>query len=442
MSGPVKKRCIEGLSPVHYWLYNLLASFVFLLSLPLSPLLLFLGPRYRHGLAQRLGCYSKTVINSLAGSRPLWIHAASVGEVRSAARFIQEVKARLPHQTVLLSTFTHTGHVMAQQATRADAVIFLPLDFPWIVRRAVAKLNPLVLVIIETEIWPNLVRATSDKGIPTLLLSGRLSPRSLLRYSRFKSFFQRVIQCFSVMGMQSAGDVERIVALGADRQRVSIVGNLKQAAASHSAARNVGPIVASDKEAAGKSLLVVGSSHRGEEDLILRVFRTLKERFPKLQMVLAPRHPQRFSEVERLLKAGGCDFEKKSEINGRIGVQRDILFLDTLGDLEDFYAVGDVAFVGGSLVDAGGHNLLEPARYRKPVLFGPYMTNFSALAAEMKQKGGGIEVNGADDLIRELSSLFSDRNLRASMGEKAYAIAAADVGVLERSFSLVARYLS
>lgn len=422
-----------------YWAYNVALTVTFVLGLPFLPLMFLFGERFWAGLWQRFGHYSGELQKRLSGSRPVWVHAASVGEVRSAVALTQEVKRRFPDRKLLLSTFTLTGKRTAEESAAADAVIFLPLDHPWIVRKAFATFKPSALILLETEIWPNLIREAHKKGIPTLLLSGRLSVRAFKKYSLLASFFRRVLQCFTAMGMQSEADVERMVSLGADRQTVSMTGSLKRV--------TVGGIghkrPATSNGSAGKDppLLVVGSSHRGEEEILLNVFVALKNKFPNLQMVLAPRHPQRFSEVEKLLQNSSVGFEKKSQINGRFNFDKDVLLLDTMGDLPNFYAIGDIAFVGGSLVDSGGHNLLEPARFHKPVLFGPHMTNFSSLAAEMKEKGGGIQVDGAEDLIRVISDLVIDAGKRRAMGETAFQIAADDHGVLKRSFALIARYL-
>ena len=229
-----------------------------------------------------------------------------------------------------------------------------------------------------------------------------------------------------------------MVQLGAEANKIAITGSLKHMSASE---EPIGSQIVQTKVRWGSYLLVVGSSHRGEEEILLEVFLSLKRQFPNLRLVLAPRHPQRFAEVEKLLRTTGLGFKKKSEVNGRVDFDKDVMFLDTLGDLRAFYAISDIAFVGGSLVDGGGHNLLEPARFRKPVLFGPYMTNFASLAAELKRAGGGIEVRGAADLIRVISDLLNDPEKRKMIGEKAYAIAADDRGVLERSMGLVAPYL-
>jgi len=472
-----------------YFLYNCITATVFIVSFPALPLFYLLGKRFHEGLAERLGFYRKAKFGALAGTRPVWIHAASVGEVRAASHLARELKRRCPAQRIVMSTFTATGNRSAREMGCADLVLFLPLDLLWIVRRALTRIDPAVLIIIETEIWPNLLREASRRGIPALLLSGRLSARAWRKYSWFGGFFRHVVRYFTVIGMQSKQDRERIIKLGAPANRVSIVGNLKHTFSEGQGAPAFGN---RDQTQAGRHhsdglWLVAGSSHRGEEEILIEAFMFLKARFPRLQLVLAPRHPQRFDEVERLLKAAGLLFEKKSQLNGRLdsstrtpamagvhslgippdnrGVvlserseskgdgtgapsligglhfQTEVMFVDTLGDLPDFYAAGDVAFVGGSFVDAGGHNLLEPARFAKPVLFGPHMTNFKSLAREMAARGGGIEVRGKDELIREMTILLTDTEKRRSMGKKAFEVAADDHGVLERSFGVAARYL-
>ena len=413
------------------------------LGLPLIPFLFLFGDRFSRGLGQRLGFYPRVVTAAWGRCRPIWIHAASVGEVDAASRLSRELKARFPGCTVLLSTFTATGNDRARQIGAADAVMFLPLDHKWIVRRTLAQLKPSLLIFLETEIWPNLVREAHRKGIPTLLLSGRLSAKAFKRYARFRWFFRRVLQYYSAFGMQSQDDAERILRLGAERRRVTISGNLKRAPAGEGERdkRRVSTGTETKTDRKDGQVLVVGSSHRGEEEILLKVFTALKAVFPKLQLVLAPRHPQRFSEVEKLLRAHGLHFARQSQRDGRRQFEQDVMLLDTVGDLQDFYAMGDVAFIGGSLVDAGGHNLLEPARLRKPLLFGPFMGNFKGLAEEMKRSGGGIEVQSGDDLIREISALLENPQKLKAIGEKAYHVAAEDPSVLNESMALAQRYL-
>jgi 3-deoxy-D-manno-octulosonic-acid transferase len=426
-----------------YFVYNCITAAVFIVSFPALPLFYLFGKRFHEGLAERLGFYRKAKFAGLAGTRPIWIHAASVGEVRAASHLARELKRRFPAQSIVVSTFTATGNRSAREMSVADLVIFLPLDLLWIVRRALARIDPAALIIVETEIWPNLLREASRRGIPALLLSGRLSARAWRKYSWFGGFFRHVVRYFTAIGMQSKQDRERIVRLGAPANRVSIVGNLKHAFSDGQGAPAIG---SGDPTQSGRNpsdslWLVAGSSHRGEEEILIEAFMFLKARFPRVRLVLAPRHPQRFAEVERLLKTAGLLFEKKSQVNGRLDFQTEVMLVDTLGDLPNFYAAGDIAFVGGSFVEAGGHNLLEPARFAKPVIFGPHMTNFKSLAKEMAARGGGIEVRGKDDLIRAMTLLLTDTEKRRSMGQRAFEIAAADHSVLERNFAVAAPYL-
>jgi 3-deoxy-D-manno-octulosonic-acid transferase len=429
-----------------YLIYNVLLSISFFIVLPFLPFLWLSGKRFSSGLAQRLGFYPERVRRRFAVRRPVWIHAASVGEARAAKVLMNGLRKRFPGRNIVVSTFTQTGHDLAHQEAGAEEVVFLPLDLIWAVRRAIAALNPAILVVIETEIWPNLFREAHQRGIPALLVSGRLSERSFRRYAWFGWFFRRAIQYLRVLGMQSDADRVRIIRLGADPARVHITGNLKHAAF-------VDATVVDNREFADPStssadrgrrdqfLWVVGSSHQGEEEIVLAAFACLKRRFPRLRLVLAPRHPQRFHDVEKLLTASEVPFAKKSQMNGKVAFEKDVVILDTIGDLEQYYAAGDFAFVGGSLVDAGGHNLLEPARFRKPVLFGPYTSNFSRLAEELVQKGGGIRVCGCEDLIREITALLAEPEKCKAIGNRAFQVAAQDDGVLSRSVDVVADYL-
>ena len=394
------------------------------------------------GLSERLGFYGREIRRSVKTSRPLWIHAASVGEIASACSLVEQIRKRFPSQKIIVSAFTYTGYLTARRMLSDVPAIFFPLDHPWIVKRALFTFDPSVMVFLETEIWPNMLRSAHRRGTPTVLLSGRFSTRSFKKYSLLSWFFRGVLANFNSMGMQTQEDVDRAKKLGADPQKVAFTGSLKRMGSENRCADHAKVPGSFDlKRKLTGRLLVAGSSHRGEEEILLNAFRFLKQRFPDFRMVLAPRHPQRFPEVERLLKASGLEFEKKSEVNGRATVSQDVLFLDTLGDLEELYAVGDVAFVGGSLVDAGGHNLLEPARVRRPILFGPYMANFAGIAQELKQNGGGIEVRDAADLVREITDLLNDTNKRLTMGERAYQVAIAERLVGERTAELLFRYL-
>ena len=416
-----------------YVLYNVLLTITLAVAAPFLPLLWFLGPRYRDGLAERFACYGNTVTLGLRD--PIWIHAASVGEVRAAGALIRALKAEVPERSIVISTFTATGNRLAHQGGIADKVIFLPLDFPWIARRAVKRIRPSLLLFLETEIWPNLVRQAYQRGIPTILLSGRLSAKALSRYEFARPFFRRVLAQYTALGMQSADDAQRMLKLGAPEKRVSVVGSLKFAADGVGSGREA---ICSTPD---RQIFVAGSSHRGEELVLLRALQLARALLPKLMMVLAPRHPERFSEVEKLLRESSLSFERKTRSQPDQYFQKDVLLLDTVGELTEFFNAADVAFVGGSLVEVGGHNILEPARCRKPVLFGPYMENFKTIAEGMKCNGGAIEVHGAEDLARVLAELLRDPQARQRMGQSAADFAAGHQQALPKNLALARRYL-
>jgi 3-deoxy-D-manno-octulosonic-acid transferase len=421
---------------VWYLLYNIVLTIAFLLALPLLPVLACCGARYRSGLAERLGFHSDDLIASLSGARPIWIHAASVGEVRSALALVSGLKARVLQRKVLLSTFTASGNRLARQSGAADVVVFLPLDLWWIVRRALAKFDPSLLVVIETEIWPNLLRQAHRRGVPTLLLSGRLSAKSLARYRVFKEFFRRALGCFSALGMQSSEDAVRIVELGAAANKVSVVGTLKATPTPGHESVSAAAI-----QRNGKPLLVAGSTHQGEEESVLDALAALRPTYPNLNLVIAPRHPERFDAVARLLAERGLIFQRRSQVREEQWFEKEILLLDTVGELVDFFAAADIAFVGGSLVQIGGHNILEPARLAKPILFGPHMEHYQTFARAMVQEGAALEVGSGAELARALGELLSDTDKRRQMGQRAAAIAAAHEGAFGSNLSLAERYL-
>jgi 3-deoxy-D-manno-octulosonic-acid transferase len=418
---------------VSYIFYNVLLTLVFALAAPVLPLVWLLGPRYRDGFAERLACYGKRVTSGLRD--PIWIHAASVGEVRAAGALVRALKAEVPERSIVISTFTATGNRVARRTGIGDKVIFFPLDFSWIARRAVKRIAPSLLLFLETEIWPNLVRQAYRRGIPTVLLSGRLSAKALSHYELARPFFRRVLAQYTALGMQSAEDAQRMLKLGAPEKKLSVVGSLKFAMDGIVSGRET---ICSTPD---RQIFVAGSSHRGEELVLLRALQLARTDIPKLTMVLAPRHPERFSEVEKLLRESSFSFERKTRLPADRYFQRDVLLLDTVGELTEFFNAADVAFVGGSLVEVGGHNILEPARCRKPVLFGPYMENFKTMAEGMKRNGGAIEVHGAEDLARVLAELLTDPQKCQQMGQSAADFAAAHQQALAKNLALARRYL-
>jgi 3-deoxy-D-manno-octulosonic-acid transferase len=426
-----------------YWVYNLILTLA-LIPLALAlPLFFFLRVRWLEGFADRLSFYAPEKRRLMNGARPIWIHAVSVGEVLSMEALVREVRRKFPERKVLVSSSTATGIDMARKMRVGDATIFFPLDYAAIVRRALRIFDPALVIFLETEIWPNYLWIAHRKGIPVIMLSGRISARSLNRYRLFLRLFGQAVRRFSALGMQSESDAQRMVSLGVDRGKIVITGNLKYEVDGRGSASGNGgrPELLAPAIDAPRQVWVAGSTHYGEETIILEVYQSLKKSFPGLVLVLAPRHPHRFLEVEKLLQRKSVHYVKRSQVEEPAPARVDVLLLDTMGELPAYYARADVTFVGGSFVNVGGHNILEPARLRKPVFFGPYMSNFAEAAREMERQGGGAVVRTQYELARKIATVLSDPGMARAMGDRAHAAVNGHRGGIAESMELVSRYL-
>jgi len=407
-----------------FFLYNLiLLLFLFLLS-PIILFKLIFDKRYIIGLSERLGNIPDAVIDAMAGQRPIWFHAASVGEVIASQKLLEGIRERFPGRRLLVSTFTPTGNEAAKEKLKADGVIFLPLDFPWAVNRAVKKVNPSTLILMETELWPNLIRKAGSMGIPVVLVNGRISDTSYGKYWFISPLLKKVFESITLFLMQSEGDAGRVITLGAEQSKVTVTGNIKF------------DLKPADKDIGfmdnwGGPVLLAGSTHKGEDAPILDIYKGLRERYPALKLVLAPRHLDRVREVEGILKEKGLQFVRRSEVSEKIELP--ILLLDTLGELATFYKYGTIVFIGGSLIPVGGHNPLEPALYGKPVLFGPHMENFRDSARILEESGGGARVDNPEGLNNRIDRLLSDIDLRQTMGNNARQAVLKNQGATERT---------
>lgn len=416
-----------------YVLYNALLVFV---TVALSPYILFkllTVRKYRGGITQKLGLVRKLVLRIPGGNRPIWVHAVSVGEVMAAHPLVRDLKKRYPRRKVILSTVTVTGNFTARQRVpEADAVFYFPFDYPWIVRKVIAQINPVLVLVAETEIWPNFFRELRRQGIPSALVNGRISPRSYRSYFRFRWFFSRVFQNVSRLCMQSEADARRIRDIGADPGKVLVTGNLKFD-------QKMPPVQQSPLAAtAGKKVITAGSTHRGEEAILLEIFGRLRKKYPELLLIIAPRHPERFDEVCGLVTNAGYACQRRTRLKGSV---KDVLVVDTIGELRAFYGICDIAFVGGSLVKVGGHNILEPAAMKKPVIFSRYMFNFKEISEAIVQAGGGLMVRDKEELYERLNNLLSDDQLSVSMGLKAYSVIALNAGATARTIDAVGSLL-
>ena len=426
-----------------YFIYDLLLILFFLLFVPYFLWKMVFAGKYRTGIFQRIGFLPREIEESYKKIKPLWFHAVSVGEVIAVIPLIHKIKEKFPERKIVLSTVTHTGYQVAvARAKGVDDIIFFPFDFSWSVKKAIRSINPQILIITETEIWPNLLRELKRHTVPSIMINGRVSPSSYKRYRLGRFFFKAVLSDISVFCMQSTIDAERIIGIGADPNKVMVSGNIKFD-------QYIVPISAQDRDELRRSfnlqknqkVFVAGSTHRGEEGIILDVFKELKNFFPGLLLILAPRHPERFDEVEELIETKGIKAIRKTAIvPTEEKTYCPIVLLDTMGELARTYSIGDIIFVGGSLVNIGGHNLLEPAAYKKPVIFGPFMHNFIDITRYLIDSKGGILVKNKEEFFLWAQKLLKDKQLRNSLGEAAFDVIEKNRGALKKNREVIEKF--
>lgn len=394
-----------------------------------------LGNRgYWQGLGERLGLGARPGGSGTA-AECLWVHAVSLGEVSAAAPLVRALRARHAGLPLLLTTATPTGRARAL-ALFGDSVTvqFLPYDTPGSMRRFLERSRPRLAVIMETELWPNLYRQCRRRGVPIVLANARLSPKSVARYLKFGALFREVFAGDTFVAAQSTEDAERFVSIGARPARTSVVGNLKFDMAVDEGLKSEGRALRVACWDA-RPVWIAGSTHAGEEDLVLEAHVALLGAVPGALLVLVPRHPQRFAAVADLLNRRGLKFERRS--SGKpVRPDAEVLLADTVGELMTLYAAADVAFVGGSLVPVGGHNLLEPAALGVPVITGPHQSNARQVAELLLREDALVEVADSGELARQLKALFADPARRLKLAAHAAGVVAANRGSLARLLEL------
>jgi 3-deoxy-D-manno-octulosonic-acid transferase len=426
----------------------LLYSFATLIVLvALSPYFLYQALRhnkYVGSLKQRLG-YLPVSFN-LDADESIWIHAVSVGEVLAARPLIEEMRRRYPRLRLFVSTTTRTGQGLARRTVPdADGVFYFPFDWAFAVRRTLALVKPRLFVMVETEIWPNLLRECRRQGVKTVMVNGRISYRSFPRYRLVRPLFRRVlshIDRFCVQGEETAG---RLAQLGADRARITITGSLKFDALEPVAMPGRGRerVLRFFRVAPNRPVLVAGSTQRGEEDAVIRAFNRVRAMVAGTNalLIVAARHPERFAEVERLCRDEGLSTVRRTELPIDRDPRADAVILDSIGELAQIYQIATAVFVGGSLVPAGGHNILEPAACGKPIVFGPHMENFAEIAEAFLANDAAIQVRTERELEDALVALMNDPVRRARLGAAARALVEANRGARDRTLAVLAEVL-
>jgi 3-deoxy-D-manno-octulosonic-acid transferase len=429
-------------------MYALYTAVCLVLFVILLPRFVYQALRYRKyvtNLRQRLG-YLPVSFN-VDGDESIWIHAVSVGETLAARTLAAELRERYPSLRLFMSTTTVTGQqVASREIGEADAVFYFPLDFPFIVKRTLRLVNPRLFLMVETEIWPNLLRACRRSGVKTAVVNGRISTRSYPRYRLVRPLFKRVLADIDRFCMQSRESADRLIDLGAEPARVSVTGNLK-----FDSFRAAGAAPGSDRAKprvlrffdvpADRPVVMAGSTMRGEELLVLKAFERMRADAPRALLVIAPRHPERFNEVERLARDEGFRTARRTQLTIDEDPPADVVILDTIGELAQLYRVATVVFVGGSLVPTGGHNILEPAAFGRAILFGPHMQNFREIATTFLEGRAALEVRDEWELEAAFRDLLSDATRRNALGRAAQAIVDGNHGARERTLNAIAALL-
>lgn len=442
-------------------MWRFLYNSLLLLAAPVVVCVLLAKPRCRRGLPQRLGlesglCSLSRLFGLFVRNKPaqptkhnkpdqpvIWVHAVSLGEVVAAAPLVKALHSRHPEYRYIVTTVTETGREAVEQRLAGIAEHrYAPLDFSWAVASMIENLRPILYLFVETELWPNLLWALRDRGVPTILVNGRLSTRSFGRQNIgvVRSFYRSVLQSLTLCLMQSDRDRQRIVTLGAEPALVHTTGNIKfdqplpDVQDDESLRRSLGV----DRK---EQLFLAGSTHAGEEEILVSAYGQIVKTHPSTVLMLAPRHIERVDRVEAMIREAGFIVQRKSQIREVASGPR-VIVLDTRGELAIAYREATAAFVGGTLVPVGGHNLLEPAVWGKPVTFGPYTDHCAEVATLLHESGGGCRVTGVEDIVCYLSNWLANREACQTAGQAARHVVSANQGALNQSLEWIESYLT
>jgi len=429
------------------FLYNIFQVLGLILFSPVLLIIAIALPKYRGRVPLRLGLGIEKIIGKLPDRRPrIWIHALSVGEVLSAQPLVKGLRKTCPEAVLIFSATTKTGEDLAQQTMQNEVDLFVPFPFDIlsIVKNTINTIDPDLFILIETDFWPNFLHTLHEKDIPAILVNGRISKGSFGNYQKFRMVFLPMFNTFRFISMQTAYDVHKMIRFGVRPDLVKALGNLKYDAV-------LPDTVGWDLEHRptefyrqqfgiphGKTVWIAGSTHPGEERIILSAYKRLSLLFPDLFLIVAPRKVERGREIKEMAVNIGLTVRRRTaplqdeEIPGA-----PLLILDTMGELTRMYSFCDIAFVGGSLVPDGGHNPLEPAAFGKPILYGPYMDDFIEISTDLLEKKAAIACRDEDELFANLKALLINANLRDRMGEKAQSLVLQHRGVTKRHLELI-----
>lgn len=425
------------------FLYNLLfipVSLGYLFYLAFSPRRRLLS-QVLQDIKARTGLFPQTLKDRLSGGPVLWIHAASVGEVWAVEGLLSRIKKERPELKILMTTSTQAGKSRASNLERLDAVSLVPLDFAPFAWSAVSSISPRVLVLVETEIWPNLILYAKNQGAKVLVVNGHISNKSFVRYQWIRPLLSKAMGQIDCLCVQEPSDVEKFKTLGASSEKISVSGNLKYDFTGPAEPSAELKELLQSLEWDASPIFTAGSTHPIEEEIILEAYAKAREKIPSLKLILAPRHVERAPEVKSLLKKTGIAFASFSQAENR-PKKPDCLLMDKMGMLADCYRLSSAVFVGGSLVPVQGHNILEPAICSVPVLFGPYLESVRKEAELLIQNGGAFKAQNAREIEEALAKILGSPETARKMGESSRRAAESLRGALEKTWQALSEYLS
>lgn len=415
-----------------WFTYNLLIVLAAIVMMPKFIKRLFKEKGFSQRFFQGFGCFSRSELKKVANKHCLWVHAASVGEVVAASSIVRELRSRYPESKILFSVITVTGYSMAKKIIpEANAFIYLPLDFWFLSKRIVRMVMPRVLVIVETEIWPNLLRYCRTEAVPVVMVNGRIGSKSLRQYQWIKCFIRRVLLAVNKFCMQSGLDAERIVAIGADPERVAVTGNTKyEQNYTEIDSESILRLKAAVGVIGRYPVIVAGSTYEGEENQLFEAFIRLKGKFSSAAMIIAPRKIDRTEKICELASQSSLTVCRRTALAGN--ESSDVIVLDTIGELGRMYGLADIVFVGGSLIMRGGHNILEPAAHGKPIIVGPNMNNFAEIYQLFVQEKACITVSDSGKLAEIFLKLAEAPDICAEYSNRALGIIEKNSGASTR----------
>ena len=421
-----------------YLIYSALLAAGLLLTLPYWLMQRLRHGKYRAGLSERLGRIPQRLIGQPA--RPtIWVHAVSVGEVLAVSGLVAELKRRFPNYRIVISTTTDTGQKLARTRFGAENVFYFPLDFAFAIRPYLRWLRPELIVIAETELWPNFLRLGKASGARIAIVNGRISDRSWPRYRRFQHLLARVLRQVDLFLTQTEEDARRLAQIGAPKERIQVTGNLKFDVPAPTAPPIIASLRAAFQQADAGPVIVCGSTVEGEEPILLQAFVNILASHPRAVLILAPRHPERFKEVADLLGHLGIRFWRRSLWSGD-PIVAGVLLIDSIGELAALYSLADVAFVGGSLVPRGGHNIIEPALHGVPIIVGNHTENFRDIVS-LFQSRDAVRVVGPAELPLAFMELISNPAERIALGRRAAETLRAQMGATQRTMQALENLL-